>query len=1825
MNYLRKAALQFQYWKICVAVLAALVVGLTSYALIVPAITLDEDTAETQSGIDLVTEETVDASSDIDAEAAEDVPVTEPQPVAEENEDDNEKAAEATAATINETVVTEDDKTFEVTVSAGADAQLSPDAELEVAEITEEDEDYDTYVEETAKALEEESVEQGETRFFDISILQDGEKLQPAAPVDVEIRIVDRTNEGDVQIVHFNDEKKAECEVMEASTEGDTVRFETDGFSVYAIVEAPEPAETSYDTVTAVEEDTAYNLSVYRNNTTQYFTSNLNGNSAFAVTTNQNSAASWYFEEVPDGTGNYYIYILNGEQKQYIQNPSGNLAGLTTDQAEAAAFVLSPASSDTFYFKLAGEDKWLQYSGSGSGIRFWGDTNNAGNSRIRITTLPTVPDDPYGLDGKTYGIAYHNEDVSAAALTSEARGSNRLKGERILVRPDILNDSGILLMSQEGDIAEWTFESVLEDKYYLKTTVDGAEKYLTIDGANVTLQDAPDPNGNSLIRAIPGTGANEGKYRFTAAGGYSLNLDGGQADNGFNGNRNNVATSWLNLVEKSKTLDNSDFTSYTAHKVSVSDTEKVTDKTKVVIYTRVWNDDEKKYDFYVVSYDGTLVKCYESGDTINWVGSSINRELWEFTEYTGSDGKPNYYYELMNTYSDTGAYPDKYVAPQAQDGQILSENTIGINLNGRRYGNDYTKITAWDDYVYGYTGWKVENGRVVTCPMDDADDFYFAIINENEGGEEPLTVVDTVDNDDYGITMKMIDFNKPIVNNRDSVQSAFFGGDNNVAGLLSTNLDENGYPSTTDKTGTVQSLANLFVPDNMQTVDNLLLESTYRESGYFEYDSTQNFAHLNEDGTFTVYDQLATIGDDKKKTRTHGQFMPYNDITEESEFSQVKNTTDVLGNPLPDTDPRKDENLYRIPVADADYFFGMEMEASFTQTESGLDAWGHDIIFEFSGDDDFWLYVDGELVLDLGGVHAASVGKINFRTGEVQLRVNDENGNVISSRTTTTPTTLRAIYESNYRERNPDATDDEVAIYLNDIFEDGGTVFKDFSKHTMKVFYMERGAGASNLHMRFNLASVKPGTVVLSKEVTGTDGANLELMDFAYQIFYKTQDDGDQSPYRQLTNADGVKVTYKGKTGDVPYVEEYDPLNGDQTYSGVYLLKPGEAAEIQMPEKTVSYYIVECGVNTNVIEKVYANGTELTGTGAGVRKDFETSEDSMENRPEVKYNNQVDKDAMRTLTITKRVFKEDGTTPLHSNEDNTPFSFRLYVGGENAANPSLADMFKYHVLDPQGNFCKWDSEQQTFVSLGKTNFDDLTADEVRAATFRTSMYGSISKIPADYSVVVRNLVIDSKFKVEERDYEVPEGYSFNRYERTDGYGNTTQGETENAGTIRAEKDPKVDVVNLRGWGLTVKKVWSDDSFMDSHDDIYFGVYIGDVLLEGTLRQMKTSVTEDHQTAETSLYWYFQHLETGTIFEQYTVREVAVTNPVVNEDGYVTNYGSAEPIDEGGTLDENATPQGASEPQPYHYTVSYEQGSIAGANNNVREDTVTNSRPGIKIVKEEVSSERPLAGARFTIKDSQGNIVGRNSFTSDENGLVAIAYLADGTYTLTETKSPAGYQGLSGPLTIRTDGHIVEELTGSDSDSELFAFDNTPDSGDMPTITVRNLPLDFKAVKVGKEFDDSEETEPLEGVHFALYAQVKDSATGELRPDINPVHGYEDLVTDSHGEIPQINSELQSGKSYYLHEEQTLTEEGYKLFDDSLLFSISDTGIISIEENEHWTLTGNTITIVNVKSSGVRLPDSGGPGTTWIYLLGSILFFASGIALVARRRLRRGYK
>ena len=1456
--------------------------------------------------------------------------------------------------------------------------------------------------------------------------------------------------------------------------------------------------------------------------------------------------------------------------------------------------------------------------------------------------------DPYKLDGKTFGIAYHDDNVTSAALTAEGMtvsSKERLAGLDMLMRPDVLDNEGILLVAENSDITEWTFESIGENRYYITTTVDGAQKYLTINNGNVTLQDEPDETA-SVITATPGTGSNKGKWHFTVNG-YSLNYASGS----FNGAKNSDATTWMNLVERS-TLNDGDFTLYTAQKVSVSDTDNVYNGQQVVIYTRVWNDTTKRYEFYAVDYDGSLIRCYDTGDNIEWIGSNVNSALWSFTEGKNSDGTPSYYYWLENS-----TYDNDFIVPQGTNGKVIyhsnqpdgtSDFKASVNLNGRRYGENFTTIICWDDNKYSFSGLKVENGRVVPCALDEAEDFYFAVVNPIDT-EDKLSTVSTIDNEVYGITMKMIDFNNAKTGTadspRDSVQHAFFGShiNNYEPGLLSTNLT-NGYPTTTSVTGNEgHPLSELFT--GMTGANHLFIESIHNESGYFEYDSTQNFAHLNSDGNFTVYDQLGAMGDYPgmgNGTGKHGQFMPYNDLTPGKYIAGFTNMTDVLANELSDLDPRKGEKLYNIGTRrEVDYHFGMEMSAKFTQTPSGLDAWGHDIIFEFSGDDDFWLYVDGELVLDLGGVRSAMTGSINFRTGEV---INAGN-----------KTTLYDVFKSNYEARG--LSTEVIRDKLGEIFTlnaDGQYVFKDYTDHQMKMFYMERGAGASNLHMRFNLAAVKPGSFILSKQLSGAELENNNLIEFPYQIWYTRKADGG-TIWHQLGEAEGdtARVHYEGNSTAVKYAERFTPAGGEKVYDHVFFLKPGQYAEVELPEDALYYYVVECGINPDVYDQVSVNKTILSRdlsssedyrilpgylptndtVGGTARRDYKTSADKSENRSRVEFDNRVSEGAMRTLSITKKLYDENGLL-LPYPADDTKFSFRLYLGDENTTdkNIPMANLYPYYVRDIDGNYCRWDVQTQAFVAIEVegwtiTEYSELSsylktlsAEEKDAIVFKTSMNGSISKIPADHTVEVRQLVIGSRWKVDEPEAEVPRGYTLRMgdgYTRVDVDPVEEHGTTPISGRMYVNEDPEIEVRNQRGWGLTVQKIWTDKDFMESHDDIFFAVYRQGELLKDRVYRLSTG--------ESEIYYYFDDLKDendSTVtytFNDFVVKEVMVSardggTIEIAANGQVTNVDDVdiEPIQEGGILKVGGKPTGGSHQDDIEYTVSYDPGRISGKNNNVRIDTVTNSRPGIKLYKTLWNWEDPLADAVFTLKDTAGEDVAAESYTSRvSDGLITIAYLNPGTYTLTEIMTPKGYVALPKPLMIKVEnveGTIqVTEATGPEgyyqfrqAQEAQEATETSPArEAEMASITIRNRPVELHVIKV----DAENQSEKIEGVHFALYYQVTDTDGNKIR-DHRPIQGYEDLVTNENG-IPVFadGSEavtienLNWDRTYYLSEKEAIGD--YDRLTTDLCFTIGKDGVVTINNSEYasWLnstsnpetgLTSYTINVLNGKMKNIRL-------------------------------------
>ena len=1708
-----------------------------------------------------------------------------------------------TGFTIEKFVEASDGKTYKITVTFKEDALLPDGVGLSVRELT--GNEYAEYVGSASVAMKAAGFEYA--RVFDISLVDaQGMEVQPGAKVDVTVELMDRIAAGaNYSVIHFAEKIEAEeglvseqPEIVLSETTGNIVTFAASGFSAYAIVQGPGEVPIGWEKLTTLDELKTDEAIYMGHASGYYFTSGItkikDDRTGITKTTPAQtypaSAAVPYYFELVDGTENQFkVYCMDGTNRKYILQ-SGNSLNFTTENL-ATAFTISVVNHNQYgtCFRALGNDGYywnMQAGASGKSFAAYTGATDV-NAQFYFWRYHEPDYDPYKLDGKSYGLMSWDEATTGKAMMGTVSQTGRLDAMNLTVLFKRENNADKLFTPNDSEITKWTFHYERADLYSISAQTDEGLRYLQITSEGISL--VSEKNENCNIKIVPGTGAHSNQICLQSQDGSNTISYSGVLADGFKVG-GSAGSEWLFLVGDSE-LTNEYIMTYSASKVSISDPS-VTTGSRVIIYTRVWNENTLKYEFYAVDHDGSLVRCYESGDHIQWLAGRINTVLWNFTEYFEEDGTANGYYELFNQYSE------KFIAPQVTGGQILQDDVIGINLNGRKEKYYQSTILAWDDGNYAFVGLKADSttGKIVSCPISEAEDFYFAIMYDIPV-DDTLMEVPTIDHEQYGITMKIVDLDNVNHNNMTGWMNSYLGtADSSVAsnghpahpisGILSNYIDEETHYPKVMING--NSLAGMF--SEYRQVNHLFIASTYNGSGYYEFDSSQNFAHLNLDTNwFTVYKGIATHDASSKDSLKHGQFFPFNDI-EPGVFASVnrKNLFSATVQPLSDSDPRKNEVLYLIKQPD--YYFAVDIEASFTQTEGGVDNWGHDIIYEFTGDDDFWLYVDGELIIDLGGIHSAIGGSVNYRTGDVYV-----NG---------VHYTLRELFEKNYRERNEyparnQATSDEnaaVDAFLAKYFDEGKTIFKDYTTHTMRIFYMERGASASNLHMRFNLASVKPGTVELTKELDGIDESVSVLAEYPYQIWYTLPgaEEGDE-PVEELLvpNAEaGVTVRHKDTVNDVTFFESFTIPDTGITYQDVFMVRPGETIVIDFPEDTISYKVIECGVNTDVYESVSVNKIQLEGTaveGSTNRKDFALDYISIADRPKVEYVNKVRESAIRTLRITKELFKEDGTTQLTN--DNSVFTFRLYLGTEFDKKLSSAYMYTYHVKDENGNYCKWNGSG--FVSIGETNYENLSTEQKRSVTFNTSIFGSISKIPAFYTVEVPNILAGTTFRVQERPWEIPDGYSFQKYLYNGRqYDDAATGVTD---TAVANQDPEVTVCNIRGYGLRVNKVWSDTDYMEFREATYFGVFVknedgilslipsnleirdenGDQVTPIRRMDFKDS---NNKVLPQTLYWYFPLLISDTDLDDYVIREVKLTNPGLDENGRVT-YDDYQVIDPGKNITLSGVQRGESAAGEFSYTVVYQTGTVAEGS-HVRVDTAGNNRQGIQLKKTDWTGIG-LAGAVFELKDSEERLIG--TFTSDENGLITTAFLSnDATYTLTEISAPQGYQGLPQVMTLSQSADGT--LTVGGVDESYYLLDQRP--GVETSLTIKNRPYELTVVKV----DATDDTILLSGVHFALHRQV--TVDGVTTIDFKPMEGYEDLVTNKNGVIVEINQTLPAG-TYELREKEPA--EGYKILSGNIRFTISPTGFITLGthpdgvtlvETEEDGLVSYTLKIGNWINEGV---------------------------------------
>lgn len=290
------------------------------------------------------------------------------------------------------------------------------------------------------------------------------------------------------------------------------------------------------------------------------------------------------------------------------------------------------------------------------------------------------------------------------------------------------------------------------------------------------------------------------------------------------------------------------------------------------------------------------------------------------------------------------------------------------------------------------------------------------------------------------------------------------------------------------------------------------------QNGYYVYDSSKNYAAYNADkNAFDIYD---TWGIDKVGDSSHqGQFFPFDAADkvlkeENGRLVQTGIKADNTG------DSRYNDGR---PV---NHHFGLSMSTRFVQPAGGKTNAGDDMVFEFAGDDDVWVFIDDVLVGDIGGIHNRASLSINFCTGDIKVNGNND-----------------GALKNKYQKANKDTSG------FN------GNAFADGTNHTLKFFYLERGATDSNMELKFNLVTVPESDIIkFDQDGKFVQGAEFKL--------YKTDKDfktvGELIGSGTTDEAGHLTLTNDVDNGVINFDDLY---NKDHDNNKYYLLK-----ETRVPE-----------------------------------------------------------------------------------------------------------------------------------------------------------------------------------------------------------------------------------------------------------------------------------------------------------------------------------------------------------------------------------------------------------------------------------------------------------------------------------------------------------------------------------------------------------------------------------------------------------------------------------------------------------------------------------
>ena len=368
--------------------------------------------------------------------------------------------------------------------------------------------------------------------------------------------------------------------------------------------------------------------------------------------------------------------------------------------------------------------------------------------------------------------------------------------------------------------------------------------------------------------------------------------------------------------------------------------------------------------------------------------------------------------------------------------------------------------------------------------------------------------------------------------------------------------------------------------------------------------------------------------------------------------------------------------------------FGTEFTIPFTLSKDGKIN-GQDITFNFTGDDDVWVFIDDYLVLDMGGAHRMASGTIDFAEKNV----------TVERAFTPTQSTTDAFKDGDTRANQ---TSTESLKTFADIKTDNGKTFADImaddSKvHTLKMFYMERGMIDSNMSVSFNFSPI-PSGLTLSKDVNTApvnDGLK-SVVETKDNFDFKVVDTDQRTEYKYEKDYDGTRTESKTTTNGVVegladnvYAKNFEYTEADDNGNKGLIIGTGfTITETENSNYNTRWFVTDIGKTTN--------------RGDGLVSTFKLGDDKS-GLTKVNYNvNFVNTPKVGTVNIAK---KWAGVVPETLKDYAFPFKVEVDLDGpadtygySTYALEYTVDGTKYET-DANGNFTLKSGQTAAFEGI----------------------------------------------------------------------------------------------------------------------------------------------------------------------------------------------------------------------------------------------------------------------------------------------------------------------------------------------------------------------------------------------------------------------------------------------------------------------------------------------------------------------------------------------